>query len=200
VTIDPNSTALLVIHCQGDIVGADGAYAGFFRAQIEARNTLGAVAGVVNNLRAAGVPVIFTRVAFAEDYSDLDANCQLLAAAPQMGCLKDGAPLAEIVPEVGRQDGDQVLTHQRVGAFQNTGLDESLRSRGIDTVVLVGVATNLSVETTARYASELGYRTVVVSDATSAATPEAHAATLESLALLAEVVNAANLLVPVATV
>ena len=69
-----------------------------------------------------------------------------------------------------------------------------MRDAGIDTVVFVGVATNASVEGTARVASDLGYRTVVVSDACSAATPAAHAASLESLGLLAEIVTTDELL------
>jgi biuret amidohydrolase len=69
-----------------------------------------------------------------------------------------------------------------------------LREAGVDTVVFVGVATNLSVEGTARVASDLGYHTVVVSDACSAATAAAHAASLESLGLLAEIITADELL------
>ena len=87
-----------------------------------------------------------------------------------------------------------MVTHQRAGGFQDSELDATLRDAGIDTVVFVGVATNLSVEGTARVASDLGYRTVVVSDACSAATPAAHAASLESLGLLAEIVTADELL------
>ena len=87
-----------------------------------------------------------------------------------------------------------MITHQRVGGFHDSELDAILRDAGIDTVVFVGVATNLSVEGTARVASDLGYRTVVVSDACSAATPAAHAASLESLGLLAEIVTTDELL------
>jgi nicotinamidase-related amidase len=185
--IDPGRAAVIAIHCQGDIVAPDGAFAGFFQQQIIERRTLDAVAGVLKSARAAGIQVVYTRVAFAPDYSDLKANCQLLAAAPGLGCLKDGSALAEIVPALAPQAGDEVITHQRVGGFSGTRLDEMLRSRGIDTVLLTGVATNLSVETTARYASELGYRTIMVEDAMSAATLAAHQATIESLALLAEI-------------
>ena len=60
--------------------------------------------------------------------------------------------------------------------------------------MFVGVATNASVEGTARVASDLGYRTVVVADACSAATPAAHAASLESLGLLAEITTTDELL------
>jgi nicotinamidase-related amidase len=90
------------------------------------------------------------------------------------------------------------VTHQRVGGFHNSELDEVLRSAGVDTVAFLGVATNASVEGTARAASDLGYRVLVVSDACSAATPEAHSASLESLGLLAEITTADELIAPLA--
>lgn len=68
------------------------------------------------------------------------------------------------------------------------------RAAGIDTVVLFGVATNLSVESTGRSAGDLGYRVVIVPDACEAATDQAHAATLASFALLGEVATADEVL------
>jgi nicotinamidase-related amidase len=60
--------------------------------------------------------------------------------------------------------------------------------------VITGVATNMSVESTARSAGDLGYRTIVVSDACSAAAPEVHEASLASLGMLGEVITAADVL------
>ena len=67
-----------------------------------------------------------------------------------------------------------------------------MRSRGIDTVLFAGVATNASVESTVRQASDLGYRTIVVADACSAADPGAHHAAIASLGLLAEITTTAE--------
>ncbi len=114
-------------------------------------------------------------------------NSPILRIVQQSGCLQEGAPLAEIVEPLTPNDGDIVVTHQRVGGFHNSNLDDVLRANGITTTVFAGVATNFSVEGTARSASDLGYRTVVVEDACSAATPESHAASIESLGLLAEI-------------
>jgi nicotinamidase-related amidase len=190
--LDPRSTAVVAVHYEGDIVGPDGAFAGFFRQQVEERNVLGVTADLLAAARAAGVPVVYTRVAWKEDYSDLDANSPLLGMVVQTGCLKDGAPLAEIVAEVAPVDGDDVVTHKRVGGFVDSGLHELLQSKGVQTVLFTGVATNASVEGTARGASDLGYRTVVVEDACSAATLEAHQASIASLGLLAEIATAAE--------
>ena len=193
-TIDPTRTALIAVHIQNDIVGPDGAFAPFFRAEIDRVGTLATIARVLDAARAAGVPVVYTRVAWRPDYSDLHANSPLLNIVVQQNCLVDGTRGAAIVDELTPQDTDHVVTHQRVGGFHNSELDEVLRGLGVDTVAFLGVATNASVEGTARVASDLGYRVLVISDACSAATPEAHAASLESLGLLAEITTADDLI------
>jgi biuret amidohydrolase len=191
--LDPRTTAVVAIHFQGDIVGPDGAFAGFFHQQVVERDVLAVTRNVLDAARAAGVPVVYTRVAWEPDYSDLDANSPLLGIVVQSGCLKDGSPLAEIVSEVAPVEGDDVVTHKRVGGFTGSRLHELLQDRGVTTVVLAGVATNASLESTARQATDLGYRVVVVEDACSAATPEAHQASIGSLGLLAEIATAADI-------
>jgi nicotinamidase-related amidase len=191
--LDPRTTAVVAVHYQGDIVGPDGAFAGFFHQQVAERGVLGVTSRVLDAARAAGVPVVYTRVAWQPDYSDLDANSPLLGIVVQSGCLKDGSPLADIVAEVAPADGDNVVTHKRVGGFTGSRLHELLQSKGVQTVLFTGVATNASLEGTARQASDLGYRVVVVEDACSAATPAAHQASIESLGLLAEIASAADI-------
>jgi nicotinamidase-related amidase len=100
--------------------------------------------------------------------------------------------MAEIVPQLSPRAGDVVVTHKRVSGFTDSDLDEQLRTRGIETVLFAGVATNASVEGTARQASDLGYRTVIISDACSAADQRAHDASLNSLGLLAEIITSAE--------
>ena len=187
--LDPRTTALVVVHMQGDIVDARGAYGGFFAAQAEERNVVGVIGRVLDAARAAGATAVYTRVAWQPGLADLVPNSPILNMVAQTGCLVDGSELAEIVPQLRPHDKDLVVTHTRVGGFSASQLDTLLRSRGIDTLVFTGVATNFSVEGTARQASDLGYRTVVVSDACSASDDGAHTASLASLGLLAEIVT-----------
>ena len=185
--LDPKSTAVVAVHMQGDIVTAEGAFAAFFAEQVAARDTVAQVNRLLEAARSSGATAVYTRVAWAPDYSDLVANSALLGMVAQTGCLKDGAPLAEIVDPLKPQDGDVVVTHKRVGGFTDSALDAELKARGVTSVVFCGVATNASVEGTARQASDLGYRTVVVTDACAAGAPEAHDASIGSLGLLAEI-------------
>lgn len=194
-SFNPARTAIVAVHLENDVVGADGAFAGFFRAEVERTGVLATAARLLDEARTAGARIVYTRVAWKPDYSDLDANSPLLGMVAQSKCLADGTSGAEIAAEVAPHDGDVIVTHRRVGGFQDSELDATLRGAGIDTLVFLGVATNASVEGTARVASDLGYRTVVVSDACSAGSEAAHTASLESLGLLAEITTTDELLV-----
>jgi nicotinamidase-related amidase len=190
--LNPATTAVIAVHMQHDIVSADGAFGGFFAAQAAERDIVGVTGKLLDAARSAGATVVYTRVAWQPGYPDLVPNSPLLAMVAQFHCLVEGSEKAEIVAELAPKDSDLVVTHQRVGGFAASPLDELLRGRGIDTVVFAGVATNASVEGTARQASDLGYRTVVVSDGCSAADQAAHDASLASLGLLAEIVTSAD--------
>ncbi len=185
-------TAIVAVHMQNDIVAADGAFGGFFAAQALARDVIGVTGKVLDAARAAGATVIYTRVAWKAGYLDMVANSPLLGIVLQSQCLVDGTDKAAIVGELTPQADDLVVTHQRVGGFAASQLDTLLRSRDIDTVCFAGVATNASVEGTARQASDLGYRTVVIADACSAADESAHDASIASLGLLAEIATSAD--------
>lgn len=193
-SFDPAHTAIIAVHFQNDIVGPDGAFAGFFRAEVERTGVLDTAARLLDGARDAGATIVYTRVAWQPGYPDLHVNSPLLGVVAQSKCLEDGTPGAAITGELTPREGDTIITHQRVGGFHDSDLDATLRARGIDTVVFTGVATNASVEGTARVASDLGYRTVVVADACSAASDATHAASLESLGLLAEITTTDELL------
>ena len=81
----------------------------------------------------------------------------------------------EIVPELGPRAGDHVVRKRQWGAFYGTDLDLQLRRRGIGTVILCGISTNVGVESTTRDAYERGYQQVFVEDACSARAAEDHA-------------------------
>lgn len=81
---------------------------------------------------------------------------------------------SEYVPELNIQPSDFLITKHQWGAFYDTGLDLQLRRRGIDTIILCGIATNMGVESTARFAYELGYNQIFVEDAMSARSKEEH--------------------------
>jgi nicotinamidase-related amidase len=77
------------------------------------------------------------------------------------------------------QAGDLQIVKRQWGAFYGTELDLQLPRRGIKTIVLAGISTNVGVESTARDAFERGYQQVFVADAMASPSAEAHANTLK---------------------
>lgn len=144
-------------------------------------------------VREADGLVVPLRIAFRDDYSDLNRSIPLLAMAADAGALKDGSEGAALVPDISVTENDHVLTHTHPGPFTDSDLDELLRDRGINTVIVCGVATNASVEGAVRQAADLGYRTYVLTDACSAADPESHQASLNSLELFAQQIHVSDL-------
>ena len=81
----------------------------------------------------------------------------------------------------GRQPGDLLITKRHWGAFAGTKLEEQLKSRGIETVVIMGISTNIGVESTVRQGTGLGFHFVVVEDACSAQNAEHHKFSMEHI-------------------
>jgi nicotinamidase-related amidase len=161
---DPKRTALVVIDLQHGIVGRTPApHSG---PDVVARAS--AIAGA---LRAAGGTVVWVRVTPSPDGRDaLTPPTDAPAVTPG----ERPANWAELVPEVDKQPADILITKRQWGAFYGTELDLQLRRRGVDTIILCGITTNIGVESTARDAFERGYSQVFAEDATSARTAEEH--------------------------
>ena len=120
--------------------------------------------------RKSAMPVILVRVTPSPDGKD--------ALHPVADSAMPGGPRpadwAEIVPEIGPEPGDIVITKRQWGAFYGTELEMQLRRRKIDTLVLCGISTNAGVESTARFAFEYGFQQIFVEDACAARSKEEH--------------------------
>ena len=111
-------------------------------------------ARVLEGARAAGIPVIYV--------------------------VHRGGPFAEYAPDVELHEGvapaagERVITKTKPGPFSTTSLDVDLREMGRDTLIVMGVATSGCVLSTVRWAVDVNYSFIVVSDACSDADPEVH--------------------------
>jgi len=81
---------------------------------------------------------------------------------------------ADFLPELNQHPEDHIVTKRTWGAFTNTGLDEHLRKLGVTQVVVVGLATSIGVESTARHAYENGFHVTLAVDAMTDMNPDAH--------------------------
>jgi nicotinamidase-related amidase len=169
--MDAKRTALLILDLQNDVIGAEGAFAGSGSpAHAEAQNVVANVRRLADAARKAGTAVIhvhhFGSVGTASD-ADSAQNAGLWKGVREVNALVKGSWGAQPVPGLEPQEGDTVIEKQRVSAFFGTPLDVKLRGLGVQTVIVTGAWTNMSVESTIRYGADLGYEMVLVSDGTS---------------------------------
>ena len=141
-----------------------------------------ALAGRINRLSAVcrntGITVVHTRVWMRPDGSTLGVMGEIVPPFIRELYMA-GAPTAEIHPAVDVQSEDLIINKQRYGAFTGTDLEMILRTKGIDTVIISGIATNICCETTAREAAQLDFRVFFLSDGT--ATKEMHGVPADTL-------------------
>jgi nicotinamidase-related amidase len=159
--LDPKTTALVLIDLQRGIVSREV-------APHTAAEVLDRSAKLAAKIRQSGGTAIYVRVLLSEVLSP--------PADVSFPRANTGPPpeASDLVPEAGMLPGDVLVTKRQWGAFHGTDLEQQLRRRGIRTIVLGGVATNIGVESTARSAHDLGYELVFAEDAMSSMSAEAH--------------------------
>lgn len=155
-TIDP-ITALVVVDLQEGLRGVSAAHP---VAEIVAN-----AAALARAFRAKGLPVALIN-AVARSPGRVEA------ARPGFAALPPG--WADLMPELGCQASDLLITKYTWGAFHGTPLDLQLRRRGVTQVVVCGIATSAGVESTARAAHEHGYHVTLAVDAMTDLTPLHH--------------------------
>src|SRR6266571_6839897 len=99
--------------------------------------------------------------------SGLKQNAPLFEGVKSANALVRGTWGAAPADGLEPKAGDHVLEKMRMNAFYETRLDILLRGLGVETLIITGAWTNMSVEHTARHAADAGYRAVVASDGTS---------------------------------
>jgi maleamate amidohydrolase len=130
--------------------------------------------------RAAGVPVVHTRVSYAPDLTD---GGLFVRKVPGLAVLAEGAgDLGEFVPELSPRPGELVVVKQYASAFFGTSLAATLTARGIDTALIGGVSTSGCVRASATDAMQHGFRPIVAADACGDRTAAIHDANLADLA------------------
>jgi nicotinamidase-related amidase len=185
ITLEPNRTALLVMDLQSDVVAMFGD---------RVAPVLERAPGVIAAARKAGIPVLYVVVAFRPGYPELNPRNEIFATLAQSGRFLLTTPGAEIVPAVRPHEGDVVVVKHRVSAFAGTDLEIILRAKGIDTLVLMGIATSGVILSTVRHGADADYRLVVVKDCCIDRDDEVHRVLMEKvLVRQAAVVSASEI-------
>src|SRR5271154_1699889 len=157
------TAALVVIDLQKGIVSVPAVH--------PLEEIVGRTAQLAREFRERGLPVVLVNVTGR-------APGRTDAGAPKFSFPADWA---ELVSELEQRPDDHIVSKQRWGAFIGTSLDEYLRQRGVAQVFLTGVATSAGVESTARSAYDYGYNVVLVTDAMTDRSDDAHRHSVEKI-------------------
>lgn len=187
---DPSTVAVVIVDAQPNVL-----------CRVAGSETAIELLGPVTaGARAAGARVAFVRVFLtAEDAAAVPPTNKMFGHFASMTPPADG-PESQIDARLDVAADDLVCTKTRMGSFSTTSLNADLRSLGIDTIVLAGVATSGAVLTTAREAADLDYRVVVLSDCCVDFDAEVHRILTEKvLPMTSDVVESPEFLVALDT-
>jgi nicotinamidase-related amidase len=178
----PARSALVVVHTVKGVAGnVDTPFNRLFRRRAEETGIIKAQLRLLDGFRRAKAKVVFTAVTYQPGLPGVSPNSPLWRTLFDCVCLMEGTPAVDLMDELARRLDEPLVRGQAANGFDRTVLDTILRIAGVDTLVLVGIATDVAVESTARAASDLGYRTIVVADACTADSDESHARSLDVL-------------------
>jgi len=175
--VAPGCTAIVTQECQGGVVGPD---AGLVELSKEARReAIPNIARLLTAARSAGV-------------LGANHNARIFIGARRSGIdLSPGSPGASLLPELGPEPTDMVLTRWHgAGPMGGTDLDAVLRNLGVTTIVATGVSVNIAVTSLVMDAVNHGYQVVLPCDAVAGIPADyASAVITNTLSLLATVTS-----------
>jgi biuret amidohydrolase len=180
-------TALLVIDMQRDFVSPNGyaAQAGLDITPLVA--TIRPIQQLLAVARPGGLLIVHTREGHVPDLSDCPpyklqrsrkAGAEIGSKGPLGRLLVRGEVGHDFVDALRPLEEEIVIDKPGYSAFPHTTLQQVLTQRGIETLILTGVTTEVCVSSTLRSAVDLGYRCITVSDACASGDPTLHKAVL----------------------
>jgi ureidoacrylate peracid hydrolase len=178
IMVDPTTTAVVVVDMQ-NAYASPGGYVDLAGFDISgSAGVIGRIGQVLEAARGAGMTVVFLQNGWDEDYVEAGGPgspnwhksnaLKTMRARPDLAgkLLARGGWDYELVEALAPRPGDIRVHKTRYSAFFNSQLDSVLRARGVRTIVFVGIASNVCVESTLRDAFHLEYFSVMLEDAT----------------------------------
>ncbi|WP_427306877.1 isochorismatase family cysteine hydrolase [Cupriavidus sp. H39] len=149
--IVPAQTALVVMHYQTDILALFPSVA---------PTLLSNTRKLCDAARAVGVGVYFAKIHFSPGYPEVSPLNRNGQGIKQLGLFTDD----QVSPELGRRDTEPLIIAHRASVFFGTDLQLRLSARGIDTLILAGIASTGVVLSSVAYASDADFRLFTVRD------------------------------------
>lgn len=180
INIEANKTALIVIDMQKGFIEK-----GAFLEVEAARNMIPTLQKLISVCRENAIPIIYTRMSHqfikSTVYPELWPDHFKKDGSP---ILVPGSREFELVDELEVTDEDLIVDKDRYSAFFGTKLDIILKEKGIQNVIITGLASNVCCESTARDAFFLNYRVVFLDDCNATLNDEMHRGAVENIKLV----------------
>ncbi len=186
LVVDLDAAAFVIIDMQRDFLEPGGFGEALGNDVSHLRAAVAPCRAMLAAARRLGFLVIHTREGHRPDLSDApphkvergDPATRIGARGPMGRILVRGEPGHDIIPELYPLKSEPVIDKPGKGAFYQTDLELMLRNRGIDTLFVAGVTTEVCVNTTVREANDRGFRCIVLADCCASYFPEFHDAGL----------------------
>ncbi|KAG0651014.1 Ureidoacrylate amidohydrolase [Hyphodiscus hymeniophilus] len=188
-----SAPALLVVDMQNGFCHNQGSF-----AKLGMQSDPTAIVPHINELRsafrAAGIPVFFLRTAYKADYSDRRSRSAGDRLEKLQGLIR-GSWDVDILDELTPESDEKIIDKTRnSGFFPGTALEDTLKERGVNHLILTGVGTDVCVESTARDAYQLDFAVTTVSDATGTCNEPDHLAALHALRMFGGTASTADVI------
>ena len=178
--VGPNA-ALIVVDMQNSCLADEGSMAKVGLDISDLKETVAPVQRLIAASRAAGIPVVFSQYEFRPDYSDGGLLVELYPALREVGGMVAGTWDAAFDPRLTVEPSDIVISKNRYSAFYGTELEQVLRERGVRTLIICGVTTEMCVESTLRDGFFHDFHIVLAADAVASVDRARHQATLQTV-------------------
>ena len=167
-----HQTALILIGYQNDYFAPDGILHQVVEESSKVTNVVANTVDLIEQLLPTPILIVATPIFFTSGYQELVEPVGILKTIKEVGAFQAGTKGSQMIPELLRFKDQitEVPGKRGLNAFSNTDLDALLRQRQITNVVIAGTVTSICIDSTGRFAHELGYQVSILCDCTSART------------------------------
>ena len=164
----PSHTAVLVLDPQNDLTDPSGKLFPATEAVLNEFNVINNINTLTEHYRDEGATIIYSPIVFSEGYPEAgESPYGVIASVIESGAMIKGTRGGEIDAAFDKRDGDIVIERSAIIAFEGTDLEQRLKDKGINTIILVGLLSDVCIEGTMRAAYSKGYEVYTLTDATA---------------------------------
>jgi ureidoacrylate peracid hydrolase len=179
---EPRCAALLVVDVQNDFASPKGSAAQRGDDVSASVAMVPRLTRLIDEARRVGLTVVYIRTTHSE-WTDTPSWLYRKSQHKTLNTCREGTWGAEFYDGISPLPSERIVIKHRYSAFINTDLNTVLKAKGIESVLVTGIATNVCVETTARDAYMFDYYVTMVSDCAAAYDQKLHESTLENMRL-----------------